>query len=122
MGCRTEPSEQQTDYNASPLFVDVQVQGIFEDSKTFIDLVPKDSYYALNKKYEKERQDENFDLKAFVTENSSQLKAELHWETRSLKKELLMTLFGKRLLVKNTKNALDLLFKFTEERRTLISS
>lgn len=82
MGCRTEPREQQIDYYASPLFVDVQVQGLFEDSKTFVDLVPKDSYYALNKKYENERKDENFDLKAFVTENfSDKSTATLTFET-----------------------------------------
>jgi alpha,alpha-trehalase len=71
LGCRTESREQQIDYYASPLFVDVQMQGLFEDSKTFVDLIPKDSYYVLNKKYEKERRDENFDLKAFVAENFS---------------------------------------------------
>ena len=56
-----------------------------------------------------------------VSENSSHLKAELYWETRSLIKKILMTLFGKRTLVKNTKNSLDLLFKFSEERRTMIT-
>lgn len=69
VGCKSEPKEKEIDYYASPLFIDVQMQALFEDSKTFVDLVPKDSYYALNKKYEKEKQKENFDLKAFVTEN-----------------------------------------------------
>jgi len=71
VGCRTEPKVQQIDYYASPLFVDVQMQALFEDSKTFADLVPKESYYVLNEKYERERQNENFDLKAFVAENFS---------------------------------------------------
>ena len=82
VGCKTEPKEQQIDYYSSPLFMDVQMEAIFEDSKTFVDLVPKDSYYALNKKYEKERQDENFDLKAFVAENfSDKSTATLTFET-----------------------------------------
>ena len=51
-----------------------------------------------------------------ISEDSSHLKVELYWETRSLLKKILMTLFGKRVLVKNTKNSLDLLFKFSEER------
>ena len=82
VGCKMEPPEQQIDYYSSPLFIDVQMEAIFEDSKTFVDLVPKDSYYALNKKYEKERQDENFDLKAFVAENfSDKSTATLTFET-----------------------------------------
>jgi hypothetical protein len=56
-----------------------------------------------------------------ISENSSHLKVELHWETRSLIKKLLMTLFGKRTLVQNTKSGLDLLFKFSEERRTKLT-
>ena len=50
VGCKSEPKEKEIDYYASPLFIDVQMQALFEDSKTFVDLVPKDSYYALNKK------------------------------------------------------------------------
>lgn len=71
VGCKTEPQEKQIDYYSSALFKDVQLKGLFEDSKTFVDLVPKESYYALNKKYEAERQNTDFDLKNFVEENFS---------------------------------------------------
>ncbi|MGB5431005.1 trehalase family glycosidase, partial [Eudoraea sp.] len=81
-GCRTEPQEKQIDYYSSPLFKEVQLQGLFEDSKTFVDLVPKESYYTLNKKYETERQNADFDLKNFVEENfSDKSTATLSFET-----------------------------------------
>ena len=57
-----------------------------------------------------------------ISDNSCNLKIELYWETRSLLKKLLITLFAKKVLVKNTKNGLDLLFKLTEERRAIPSS
>lgn len=57
-----------------------------------------------------------------LSENSSNLKVEMYWETKSLIKKLLLTLFAKRVLVKNTRTGLDLLVKFTEERQTVISS
>ena len=82
VGCRTEPQEKQIDYYSSALFKDVQLQGLFEDSKTFVDLVPKESYYMLNKKYEAERQNADFDLKKFVEENfSDKTTATLSFET-----------------------------------------
>jgi alpha,alpha-trehalase len=71
LGCRTEPVEKKIDYYSSPLFIDVQLNGLFEDSKTFADLVPKESYYALNRKYEAEKGKADFDLKKFVEENYS---------------------------------------------------
>lgn len=57
-----------------------------------------------------------------ISENSCNLKIELYWETKSLFKKLLMTFIAKKVLVKNTKNGLDLLFKLTEERRAMPSS
>ena len=37
VGCKSEPKEKEIDYYASPLFIDVQMQALFEDSKTLPD-------------------------------------------------------------------------------------
>ena len=57
-----------------------------------------------------------------ISENSCNLKIELYWETKSISKKLLMTFIAKKVLVKNAKNGLDLLFKLTEERGAVPSS
>ncbi len=48
------------------LFVDVQMSGIFPDSKTFPDCVPKASPEEIVAAYEREKGRAGFDLKAFV--------------------------------------------------------
>lgn len=51
------------------LFKEVQLKAIFPDSKTFVDLVPRESYTILEAKYLKQRISDDFDLKAFVEAN-----------------------------------------------------
>lgn len=51
------------------LFDDVQRSQIFEDQKTMTDAVPLFSVAEINSKYEKEKNEEGFDLKKFVLSN-----------------------------------------------------
>ncbi|MEM9325081.1 MAG: trehalase family glycosidase, partial [Bacteroidota bacterium] len=52
-----------------PLFDDVQMAGIFEDSKTFVDWTPKQSPETILKRFVTERDRSSFDLEAFVKAN-----------------------------------------------------
>lgn len=54
---------------SGPLFEDVQQSGIFPDSKTFVDSVPKSNPQEILKRYKKQRQKSHFNLKAFVYEH-----------------------------------------------------
>ncbi|QBA63147.1 trehalase family glycosidase [Muriicola soli] len=66
-GCRETPeSISGTDFYKTELFRDVQLQAIYKDSKTFVDLVPDRSYGELIKLYKDEKDEPNFDLKIFV--------------------------------------------------------
>jgi len=49
-----------------PLFKDVQLAGVFEDSKTFVDCIAKYPYDTIRARYAREKDAENFDLKTFV--------------------------------------------------------
>lgn len=51
------------------LFKDVQMQGIFSDSKTFVDCVPKESPEIILTVYKEQKDNKGFDLKAFVKQN-----------------------------------------------------
>ncbi|MBS9463536.1 alpha,alpha-trehalase TreF [Flagellimonas sp. 389] len=62
-------SVKEVDFYDSQLFKDVQLTAIFKDSKTFVDLVPKKTISILEAKYLVEKEEEGFDLKAFVEEN-----------------------------------------------------
>ncbi|MGB5172820.1 MAG: alpha,alpha-trehalase TreF [Eudoraea sp.] len=85
-GCREERKTEPFNYYESELFKDVQLTGIFEDSKTFVDLVPNSSYEAINEAYEKENLNEDFDLMTFVEENfSDKTTASLSFETDTTK-------------------------------------
>ena len=53
------------------LFVDVQLQRVFPDSKTFADAVPNDTPVTLLQRYDEERRRPGFDLRAFVVRNFS---------------------------------------------------
>ena len=48
------------------LFVTVQMQQIFPDSKTFVDCTAKFPYDQIKAAYEAQKNDAGFDLKAFV--------------------------------------------------------
>lgn len=54
---------------ASQLFHDVQMSGIFKDSKTFADAEPKSSFEQILTLYEQKVTANNFDLSAFVEQN-----------------------------------------------------
>ena len=50
----------------SPLYEDVQMSGIFPDSKYFVDCVPLSSPGNILVQYEQEKASAGFDLKTFV--------------------------------------------------------
>jgi alpha,alpha-trehalase len=56
-------------FNLQPLFEDVQVQHIFPDGKTFVDCIPASSLASIRQRYEKEKNEKDFDLSAFVHSN-----------------------------------------------------
>ncbi|WP_114947918.1 alpha,alpha-trehalase TreF [Microvirga calopogonii] len=51
------------------LFVDVQMQRVFPDGKTFVDALPNDAPVAIVQRYEEERGRPGFDLSTFVHQN-----------------------------------------------------
>ncbi|MFT0715652.1 trehalase family glycosidase [Flagellimonas lutimaris] len=51
------------------LFKDVQMSGVFEDSKTFVDLVPKKDIVILEDEYLKLKDNQGFRLDSFVLKN-----------------------------------------------------
>ncbi len=52
-----------------PLFIDVQLQKIFSDGKTFVDSIPKQAFEIIAAKYAIEKNKAGFDLEKFVLEN-----------------------------------------------------
>jgi len=70
LACKTEKRQSgvQSFYDTQ-LFRDVQLAAIYPDSKTFVDLVPNDSYTILEKRYLRNKEKEGFDLKEFVESN-----------------------------------------------------
>jgi len=54
------------EFYRSELFHDVQMAALFDDSKTFADVVPKDDLSAIIKQYLVEKEQIDFDLKTFV--------------------------------------------------------
>ncbi len=73
LGCRQEPANvQATSFYNTELFKDVQLSGIFEDSKTFVDLARDRSFTELEALYLAQRESEDFDLAAFVADHFKQ--------------------------------------------------
>ena len=74
--CKTDPVTQTSATSDLPfvdvvdaygeLFVDVQMSGIFPDSKTFVDMVPVGTPHEILAAYREARDGEGFDLGAFV--------------------------------------------------------
>lgn len=54
---------------SGPLFEDVQQSGIFKDSKTFVDCIPKTNPEEIRSAYNDQRNQPHFNLKAFVYEH-----------------------------------------------------
>jgi alpha,alpha-trehalase len=78
IGCKqskTTPQEPVSLYDTE-LFKTVQMSGVFEDSKTFVDLVPKKDIATLEAEYLKSKDSQGFSLDSFVLKN---------FEDRSLK-------------------------------------
>jgi len=71
IGCKeaTPPKEEITSLYNTQLFKDVQLSAIFEDSKTFVDLVPKKSIVKLEEEYLNTKDSQGFNLENFVLEN-----------------------------------------------------
>jgi alpha,alpha-trehalase len=74
--CVATPALTQTGAQLEPpselygeLFVDVQMQRVFPDSKTFVDAVAKDSPAVILERYREESRRPGFDLAAFVERN-----------------------------------------------------
>jgi len=67
--CKNESKAPTTvDFYDSDLFKAIQLDGIFEDSKTVVDLIPKESYSSLIARYNLEKEQAGFNLEAFVTQ------------------------------------------------------
>jgi len=58
-----------------PLFHDVQMAGVFPDSKTLVDCTPIGNPYEIAAKYEEAKNNPDFDLKTFVKANFEEPKA-----------------------------------------------
>lgn len=69
IGCKEEKSDDVSNVYETQLFNDVQLAAIYKDSKTFVDLVPKESFTVLEEKYLAAKDLADFDLKEFVTQN-----------------------------------------------------
>lgn len=68
-GCKTERQPGVENLYDTQLFKDVQLAAIYEDSKTFVDLVPKEHPAVLEAKYLDKKDDSDFNLAEFVVEN-----------------------------------------------------
>ena len=63
VGCKTEKkAPAATSLYETQLFKDVQLAAIYPDSKTFVDLVPNDSYTVLEQRYLASKDQEGFSL------------------------------------------------------------
>lgn len=60
------PTAASPDELLGELFQDVQLKRVHDDGKTFVDLVPKTRLKKILKLYERQRQNPDFDLHAFV--------------------------------------------------------
>src|SRR5688500_2997502 len=68
-GCVSQPTAQLPPTPAEiygELFHDVQTQAVFSDSKTFVDALPKRSPQEILDDYRENKDNETFDLRAFV--------------------------------------------------------
>lgn len=61
--------EKSPDELLGELFSDVQIQQVFPDGKTFVDLVPKKRLAAIKNEYALLRRDPNFNLNEFVSKH-----------------------------------------------------
>lgn len=84
--CKQQDSVKPESLYQTELFKDVQLSGLFKDSKTFVDLVPKKHFLELETEYLLAKQEEGFDLSAFVENNfEDQSMKALEFETDTTK-------------------------------------
>ncbi len=75
IGCQLpEPEKEKSPYylpweELQELFVDVQMAGVFPDSKTFVDCTPKETPDVILQKYRDQKGNSDFDLATFVEAN-----------------------------------------------------
>ena len=67
--CKQNETVQIDSLYDTQFFKDVQLSSLFEDSKTFVDLVPKKNYMELESLYLEEKDKEDFSLENFVARN-----------------------------------------------------
>lgn len=60
---------QKEIFELDPLFADVQMSQVFADGKTFVDCIPKEDTNIILDKYQKQKESDGFNLKAFVLEH-----------------------------------------------------
>src|SRR5437660_11540768 len=68
-GCRPGPVRYDPAHDLGALFQDVQLAGVFPDSKTFVDARPLAAPAAIAARYDSARRTPGFDLAAFVHAN-----------------------------------------------------
>lgn len=73
-------SRRSPDELLGELFTDVQKQRIYEDGKTFVDLVPYKRAKAIQEEYSLLKNDPNFDLREFVGRHFYDFSASVHKE------------------------------------------
>lgn len=61
------PVAKSPDESLGGLFSDVQNEKVYDDGKTFVDLVPRRRMKTIQQEYKLEKQDPNFDLRDFVS-------------------------------------------------------
>ena len=70
IACKTEKRQTKAQsFYETQLFKDVQLAALYPDSKTFVDLVPNESYTILEERYLTSKNQDDFDLKTFVESN-----------------------------------------------------
>lgn len=63
----TENCYTLDNFYETTLFHDVQIAEVFKDSKTFVDSIPNIALAEIHKRYDREKTQDNFDLKSFVS-------------------------------------------------------
>jgi alpha,alpha-trehalase len=71
-------SRKSPDELLGELFSDVQKQKVYDDGKTFVDLVPKKRVRVIQQEYQLLKNDPNFDLREFIGRHFSDLSTTVH--------------------------------------------
>nr|WP_299382167.1 trehalase family glycosidase [Allomuricauda sp.] len=86
ISCKQQETVQADNFYETQLFKDVQLSGLYKDSKTFVDLVPKKHFLELEQEYLGIKDAADFDLSQFVGSNfEDQSMKALEFETDTTK-------------------------------------